>query len=92
MIEVMEAFERGEEVEYKYIHGILPWVKGIPTWNWSVYDYRISEKPKNKVTYWRAWWKGKAGTIWSDYHWYPNKHEEESVNAFHHWESMEVEE
>ena len=49
-IEVMEAFERGEEIEYSLINN-NDW-RSIcdPVWNWDLYEYRIKPKPKQTVT------------------------------------------
>ena len=49
-IEVMQAFERGEEIEYRYkIEDQDIWGYTDPTqpsWDWDSYDYRIKTKPK----------------------------------------------
>ena len=52
-IECMEAFERGEEIEYRMAH-ITPYewdsIGDItPSWNWDTYNYRIKPKPKQVV-------------------------------------------
>ena len=50
-IEVMEAFERGEEIEasLKGIHSNV-WIREInPLWNWAGANYRIKPKPKQVV-------------------------------------------
>ena len=53
-IQVMEAFERGEEIEYRYkIEDQDIWGHTDPTqpsWDWDSYDYRIKLKPKKTVT------------------------------------------
>ena len=50
-IEVMQAFERGEEIEVKFDKtekGV--WSKVIdPSWNWDNTEYRIKPKPKQVV-------------------------------------------
>ena len=48
MIEVMQAYERGEEIEMGYTDDDEgEWVSvEVPIWNWGVLDYRI--KPKEK--------------------------------------------
>ena len=47
-IEVMQAFERGEEIEIKNCHN--DWsVHYTPTWNWVDNNYRIKPKPKQVV-------------------------------------------
>jgi len=59
-IKVMEAFTRGEEIEYICKYGIKIWtVTNTPLWDWDDYIYRIKEKPKymnvNALTWWRKW-------------------------------------
>ena len=47
MIEVMEAFERGDEVEAQTGRE-GHWGRLLYTeWNWSSNDYRIKRKPRN---------------------------------------------
>ena len=48
-IEVMEAFERGEEIEItKY--GYNAWrVAKNPSWGWNDHEYRIKTEPKQTV-------------------------------------------
>lgn len=49
MIEVMEHYENGGEIEYcSYDNATSDWkdVKYGPTWCWSVFDYRIKENKK----------------------------------------------
>ena len=49
MIEVMEHYENGGEVEYAET-GFDDWrVASYPLWNWYDYEYRIKEQ-KQKVT------------------------------------------
>ena len=48
-IEVMEAFERGEEIELN--QGDNDWiVYNSPSWDWLNNSYRIKPKPKQTVT------------------------------------------
>ena len=56
MIEVMQAYENGEEIEY-YTLGINPrWGNTIaPVWDWLAWDYRVKPKvgedvPKNPIS------------------------------------------
>jgi len=47
MIAVMQAFEDGKQIEYKY-HGIenAPWeYVEKPEWNWYGCDYRVTHEP-----------------------------------------------
>ena len=44
MIEIMQAYERGEQIEAGY-NGV--WVDiDMPEWNWENVDYRVKPKPK----------------------------------------------
>lgn len=46
MIEVMQAFDRGEWIEFANI-GFDDWVATeAPLWDWSSYNYRVKPKPK----------------------------------------------
>ena len=57
-IEVMESFERGDEIEIRLSLTLGTWEKEIlPIWNWSEYDYRIKPKPKQVVVIekWLVW-------------------------------------
>lgn len=50
-IEVMEAFERGEEIEHSYICSTRGWdYVNDPSWSFKDYDYRVKPKPKKIVT------------------------------------------
>lgn len=45
MIEVMQAYERGEQIEFKECGG--KWYDTpTPIWNWSQTDYRVKTKTK----------------------------------------------
>ena len=48
-IETMEAFERGEEIEFDYCSGNSWNIDIKPEWDFSTYDYRIKPKPKQVV-------------------------------------------
>ena len=45
-IEVMEAFERGEEIEVSYVKQEKWTDVSNPDWAWGAYNYRIKPKPK----------------------------------------------
>ena len=48
MIEVMQAYLRGEEIEYRY--GYKDWLEcRIPIWNWDSIDYRVKTKQKTRT-------------------------------------------
>ena len=49
MIEVMQAYERGEQIEFCYNdENIKVWenTNGEPLWNWGDTDYRVKPEPK----------------------------------------------
>lgn len=49
-IEVMEAFERGEKVEYRRDRLNDMWFTAeFPAWNWKEFEYRIKPKQKQVV-------------------------------------------
>lgn len=67
MIEVMQAYERGEQIQFLEYGGVK-WEDcvGEPYWNWGKYDYRVKPIPMC----WRAM-KGKPyyivgtdGDVW----------------------------
>ena len=49
MIEVMQAYERGEQIEFisKSLRSSADWTTMTqePEWNWSDFDYRVKPKP-----------------------------------------------
>lgn len=54
MIEVMQAYERGEQIEYREAYGSISnkdewddsWYEvDEPIWNWVDWDYRVKPKP-----------------------------------------------
>ena len=49
-IEVMQAFERGEEIECSWTNCGTKWeIVNSPSWDWTSYLYRIKPKPKKTV-------------------------------------------
>ena len=48
-IEVMEAFERGEEIEHRDRLNDMWFYSSFPAWNWKEFEYRIKPKPKQTV-------------------------------------------
>ena len=48
MIAVLQAFERGEVIEYRPKNS-QRWGSAEPIWNFSQFDYRVKPKP-------REWW------------------------------------
>ena len=49
-IEVMQAFERGEEIECNSLYNQKWTTTPSPAWNWNDFYYRIKPKPKQTVT------------------------------------------
>lgn len=48
MIEVMQAYLRGEKIEYRC--GYKDWLEcRIPIWDWNNLDYRVKPKTKTKT-------------------------------------------
>ena len=45
MIEVMQAFEIGEQIEIMNKFGEWIYIDK-PIWNWAIFDYRVKPKPK----------------------------------------------
>ena len=48
-IEVMEAFERGEEIEHRDRLNDMWFASNFPAWNWKEFEYRIKPKPKQVI-------------------------------------------
>ena len=49
MIEVMQAYKNGEQIEFCYTDEVIKvWedTNGKPLWNWGDTDYRVKPKPK----------------------------------------------
>jgi len=49
-IEVMQAFEQGEEIEISYVKQDMWTDISNPGWSWGTYDYRVKPKPKQTIT------------------------------------------
>ena len=48
MIEVMQAYLRGEKIEYRY--GNTDWLEcRVPIWNWNSIEYRVKQKQKTRT-------------------------------------------
>ena len=45
MIEVMQAYDRGEQIEIMNKFGEWKYIDK-PIWNWVIFDYRVKPKPK----------------------------------------------
>lgn len=45
MIEVMQAYDRGEQIEIMNKFGEWIYIDK-PIWNWVIFDYRVKPKPK----------------------------------------------
>ena len=48
-IEVMQGFERGEEIEVSYVKQDKWTSIYNPDWSWGAYNYRIKPKPKQVI-------------------------------------------
>ena len=48
-IAVMQAFERGEEIEHRDRLNDMWFASNFPAWNWKEFEYRIKHKPKQVV-------------------------------------------
>ena len=47
MSEVMQAYLRGEKIEYRY--GNTDWLEcRVPIWNWNNIEYRVKQKQKTR--------------------------------------------
>ena len=46
MIEVMQAYERGEQIEYRSRENGMEWCFCHPIWDWAHVEYRVKPKPK----------------------------------------------
>ena len=46
MIEVMQAYVNGKEIEYKSKDNDIWFNVDRPCWDWSIYIYRIKQKPQ----------------------------------------------
>ena len=46
MIDVMQAYERGEKIEVHYLYYPKDyWITcGTPIWDWNNFDYRVKQK------------------------------------------------
>lgn len=45
MIEVMQAYDRGEQIERRDRCGNHWFLSPVPSWDWVQYDYRVKPKP-----------------------------------------------
>ena len=45
MIEVMQAYDRGEQIERRARCGNNWFLSPVPSWDWVQYDYRVKPKP-----------------------------------------------
>ena len=62
-IKVMEAFERGEEIEHRDRLNDMWFESNSPAWNWREFEYRIKPKQK-KVVVIEKW---LCKTAWDNY-------------------------
>lgn len=60
MIEVMQAFERGEAIEGRVNQNNDAWeTVSSPGWDWYYYDYRVKPVEKKRVPLYQALFKEK---------------------------------
>ena len=52
IINVVQAFEEGKEIEYEYKNINQSWITTKdPTWNFKTFDYRVKQKEKELYQY-----------------------------------------
>ena len=52
IINVVQAFEEGKEIEYREKNSNVPWkVASTPCWNFLNYNYRVKQKEKELYQY-----------------------------------------
>jgi len=52
MINVVQAFEEGKEIEYREKNSKIPWKVALtPCWNFHNYNYRVKQKEKELYQY-----------------------------------------
>lgn len=54
MVEVMQAYTRGEAIEFCDLDRPDIWfdVEDVPQWAWDLNSYRVKPKPSEKLWYW----------------------------------------
>lgn len=71
MIEVMQAFERGEIIEVKLQYsGVFTYAGSTIAFDWQHNDYRIAEKPKKMVKMWLWLFKDSGGAYLTTRYYY----------------------
>ena len=74
MIEVMQAFERGDAIEVKAQYSDkFCYLGSTVAFDWRHNDYRIAEKPKKKVKMWLWVMKSCDGKYYRTSHYYADK-------------------
>ncbi len=52
IIDVVQAFEEGKEIEYREKNSKIPWkVASTPCWNFHNYNYQVKQKEKELYQY-----------------------------------------
>lgn len=52
IINVLQAFEEGKEIEYREKNSKIPWkVASTPCWNFHNYNYQVKQKEKELYQY-----------------------------------------
>lgn len=65
MIEVLQAYKDGKEIEYSYDDGKTWRETDQPAWNFDTIQYRIAPEPKKKVKL-EAWLSPTGQLMWYD--------------------------
>ena len=67
MINVMQSYENGAELEY-CMHPSNTWLNTKnPAWNWVSYGYRVKQPTKQKLWYWEFKYEGGNEQWWKIY-------------------------
>jgi hypothetical protein len=62
MIEVLQAFQSGKDIQYSYDDGKTWRETDQPAWNFDTIQYRIAPEPKKKVHY--SCWSDEGQLRW----------------------------
>lgn len=90
-IEIMQALQRGEEVQYKHCDNtawgtLLPLSQAEPLWDWSEFEYRLKPKTKSVELHWAVLIKNNGVVITSN----PKKLDEHKKCLLKYQDTAEV--